>query len=205
VEQAGGAALIDGDAGLGLELMLTKVDGVELDGASNAVIGGGAMLEGYAAVMEKVGHELEQPGMPLVDVIRAGRLAEIAIGLEGGEDGGDVALGEGILVGEDHIAEADGGIEGEQRRANAVPTEEGPETVVEADGLQAVAANGVLTDNCERQGELFGGQMQVEQAFEDGALVVACSPNGLEGGAALEKPALALHDVFFGLVEGADG
>ena len=47
--------------------------------------------------------------------------------------------------------------------------------------------------------------MQVEQALEDGALVVACSPNGLEGGAALEKPALALDDVDFGLVEGADG
>ena len=150
MEQAGGATLVDGDAGLGLELMLTKMDGVELDGAGNAVIGGGAMLEGDAAVMQQVSHELEQPGMPLVDEFSASRLAEVAIGLEGGNDGGDVALGEGILVGEDHITEADGGVEGKQRRANAVPVEEGPETVVEADGLQAVAAKGVLTDNGDR-------------------------------------------------------
>ncbi len=104
MEPAARTALVDGDAGLRRQVDAAPLDGVELQCGPDAVLGDAAMLEDDAAPgTEEQREELVEDIGPAAAELRARRLAEAAIGLEGGRDRVRIADGEGRLVSADHV------------------------------------------------------------------------------------------------------
>ncbi len=137
------AADVDGEPGLGRERRPPPGDDVVLERARHPVVDGRAALErDPAAVREQPLVQGPERGGAAVRVPLARRLAEIAVGLEGGDRRLHVAGGEGAPVVADDVRGAGQLVGLQQRRADRVPAAQQPGAVV--DPLLGDAAVGVV-------------------------------------------------------------